>query len=87
MSSGTKRGPDFENAIVRLWNDNLPQSKIVTELERLGWPVTGKIVRYYAYKLGLYRRRPYVAVPSNRTTTALSDQERAMFFRGLEKLF
>ena len=86
MPCGTRRGPDFENAVARLWNDGLHQSIIVSELATLGWEVSEKIVRNYASKLGLPRRGPSSAQRAG-MTTALSDQERAIFFRGLERLW
>lgn len=85
MPSGVNRGPDFDGHIARLWHENLTSSQIAQELEKLGWTVTSKIVRNYASKLGLERRKPPGKNSGVIVSTALTDQERAIFFRGLER--
>jgi len=87
MPSGIKRGPDFDSHVARMWHEDLTSDEIALRLDKLGWTVTGKIVRNYAAKLGLPRRQPPVTKSPAHNSIALSDQERAMFFRGLERLW
>ena len=78
------RGVDFELRLAQLWIANYSRAAIAEMLTAEGWPVDGKGVRYYATKLALEPRRSgWQYKPS---AGALSEQERAIFIKGLDEL-